>query len=101
MERKVKVIGGGFAGCEAAYQLAKRGIAVELYEMKPLKFSPAHSGNGLCELVCSNSFKAQRIGSAAGMMKAEMKMMGSLCVECAEMTAVPAGGALADRKSVV
>ncbi|MCQ2477190.1 MAG: methylenetetrahydrofolate--tRNA-(uracil(54)-C(5))-methyltransferase (FADH(2)-oxidizing) TrmFO [Clostridia bacterium] len=95
MERKVKVIGGGFAGCEAAYQLAKRGIAVELYEMKPLKFSPAHSGNGLCELVCSNSFKAQRIGSAAGMMKAEMKMMGSLCVECAEMTAVPAGGALA------
>ncbi len=95
MERKVKVIGGGFAGCEAAYQLAKRGIAVELYEMKPLKFSPAHSKNGLCELVCSNSFKAQRIGSAAGMMKAEMKMMGSLCVECAEMTAVPAGGALA------
>lgn len=95
MERKVKVIGGGFAGCEAAWQLSKRGIPVELYEMKPLKFSPAHSMEGLCELVCSNSFKAMRVGSAAGMMKTEMEMMGSLCVECAKATAVPAGGALA------
>ena len=92
---KVKVIGGGFAGCEAAWQLAQRGIEVELYEMKPKKFSPAHSAEGLAELVCSNSFKALRIESAAGMMKAEMEMMGSLCVKCAKETAVPAGGALA------
>lgn len=92
---KVKVIGGGFAGCEAAWQLANRGIEVEFYEMKPVKFSPAHSKEGLAELVCSNSFKAMRIESAAGMMKTEMEMMGSLCVECAKATAVPAGGALA------
>ncbi len=96
MERKkVKIIGGGFAGCEAAVQLSRRGIEVELYEMKPKVYSPAHSNENLCELVCSNSFKAMRLESAAGMMKAEMKMLGSLCVECAEKTAVPAGGALA------
>ncbi|MBR4450628.1 MAG: methylenetetrahydrofolate--tRNA-(uracil(54)-C(5))-methyltransferase (FADH(2)-oxidizing) TrmFO [Clostridia bacterium] len=96
MERKkVKIIGGGFAGCEAAVQLSRRGIEVELYEMKPGVYSPAHSNENLCELVCSNSFKAMRLESAAGMMKAEMKMLGSLCVECAEKTAVPAGGALA------
>ncbi len=92
---KVKIIGGGFAGCEAAWQLAKRGIESELYEMKPVRFSPAHSSEGLAELVCSNSFKALRVESAAGMMKAEMEKMGSLCVECAKATAVPAGGALA------
>ena len=92
---KVKVIGGGFAGVEAAWQLANRGINVELYEMKPVKFSPAHTGEGLAELVCSNSFKAMRLGCAAGMLKAEMELMGSLCVECAKATAVPAGGALA------
>ena len=92
---KVKIIGGGFAGAEAAWQLANRGIEVELYEMKPVKFSPAHSGEGLAELVCSNSFKAMRLGCAAGMLKAEMELMGSLCVECAKATAVPAGGALA------
>ena len=80
---KVKIIGGGFAGAEAAWQLANRGIEVELYEMKPVKFSPAHSGEGLAELVCSNSFKAMRLGCAAGMLKAEMELMGSLCVECA------------------
>ncbi|MBR6940819.1 MAG: methylenetetrahydrofolate--tRNA-(uracil(54)-C(5))-methyltransferase (FADH(2)-oxidizing) TrmFO [Clostridia bacterium] len=95
MEKKVKVIGGGFAGCEAAAQLARRGIAVELYEMKPVRFSPAHSDENLCELVCSNSFKAMRLGSAAGMLKAEMELMGSVCVSCAKETAVPAGGALA------
>lgn len=92
---KVRVIGAGFAGCEAAWQLASRGIEVELCEMKPVKFSPAHSNEDLAELVCSNSFKAMRLESAAGMMKAEMKLMGSLCMECAEKTAVPAGGALA------
>lgn len=92
---KVTVIGGGFAGVEAAWQLANRGIKVDLYEMKPVKFSPAHTGEGLAELVCSNSFKAMRLGCAVGMLKAEMEMMGSLCVECAKATAVPAGGALA------
>ena len=92
---KVKIIGGGFAGAEAAWQLANRGIETELYEMKPVRFSPAHSREGLAELVCSNSFKAMRLGCAAGMLKAEMELMGSLCVECAKATAVPAGGALA------
>ena len=92
---KVKVIGAGFAGVEAAWQLANRGIEVELYEMKPVRFSPAHSNEGFAELVCSNSFKAMRLGCAAGMLKAEMELMGSLCVECAKATAVPAGGALA------
>ena len=92
---KVKVIGAGFAGVEAAWQLANRGIEVELYEMKPVKYSPAHSGSGFAELVCSNSFKAMRLGCAAGMLKAEMEMFGSLCIECAKATAVPAGGALA------
>ena len=92
---KVKVIGAGFAGVEAAWQLANRGIEVELYEMKPVRYSPAHSLEGFAELVCSNSFKAMRLGCAAGMLKAEMELMGSLCVECAKATAVPAGGALA------
>ena len=95
MNNKAIVTGGGFAGVEAAWQLANRGIKVDLYEMKPVKFSPAHTGEGLAELVCSNSFKAMRLGCAAGMLKAEMEMMGSLCVECAKATAVPAGGALA------
>ncbi len=92
---KVKIIGGGFAGVEAAWQLANRGIEVELYEMKPVRYSPAHSSDGLAELVCSNSFKAMRLGCAAGLLKAEMELMGSLCIECAKATAVPAGGALA------
>lgn len=95
MTGKVKIIGGGFAGCEAAWQLAERGIETELYEMKPVKFSPAHSSEGLCELVCSNSFKAMRISSAAGMMKEEMRMLSSLCLKCADECSVPAGGALA------
>ena len=92
---RVKIIGAGFAGVEAANQLALRGIECELYEMKPVRFSPAHSSENLCELVCSNSFKAARLSSAAGMMKAEMRLLSSLCVECAKATAVPAGGALA------
>lgn len=95
MQEKITVIGAGFAGCEAAWQIANRGIKVRLYEMKPKEFSPAHKSENFCELVCSNSFKAKRIESAAGLLKAEMKRLGSLCVECAEKTAVPAGGALA------
>lgn len=91
----VKVIGAGLAGCEAAWQLANHNIDVELYEMKPVKYSPAHSYKGFAELVCSNSLKATRIDSAAGMLKEEMRMLGSLTMECAAQTSVSAGGALA------
>lgn len=95
----VKVIGAGLAGCEAAWQLAKAGIDVELYEMKPKKFTPAHKYMGFAELVCSNSLKADRIDSAAGMLKEEMRRLGSVTMECAAETKVSAGGALAvDRK---
>ncbi|MBE6852471.1 MAG: methylenetetrahydrofolate--tRNA-(uracil(54)-C(5))-methyltransferase (FADH(2)-oxidizing) TrmFO [Ruminococcus sp.] len=95
----VKVIGAGLAGCEAAWQLANAGIETELYEMKPAKFTPAHHYEGMAELVCSNSLKAARVDSAAGLLKEEMKRLGSLIVPCAEETQVEAGGALAvDRK---
>ena len=97
---KAAVIGGGFAGVECASQLAKRGIEVDLFEMKPTKYSPAHKSANLCELVCSNSFKAMRTESASGLLKAEMKILGSVCVECAEKSAVPAGGALAVDRDV-
>lgn len=91
----VKVIGAGLAGVEAAWQLANKGFDVTLYEMKPRKYSPAHHYKGFAELVCSNSLKAARVGSAAGMLKAEMRMFGSLTMEAAYATQVPAGGALA------
>lgn len=91
----IKVIGAGLAGCEAAWQLAKAGHEVELYEMKPKKFTPAHKYNGFAELVCSNSLKAERMESAAGMLKEEMRRLGSLVIECAYMSKVSAGGALA------
>ncbi len=95
----VTVIGGGLAGCEAAWQLASAGIKVNLYEMKPKKYSPAHHYEGLAELVCSNSLKAARHESAAGLLKEEMELLGSVIVPCAKLTAVEAGGALAvDRK---
>ena len=91
----VKVIGAGLAGCEAAWQLANAGIETELYEMKPVKFSPAHHYEGMAELVCSNSLKAARVDSACGLLKEEMRRLGSLIVPCAEETSVEAGGALA------
>ena len=91
----VKVIGAGLAGCEAAWQIANRGIPVTLYEMKPEKKSPAHRSAGYAELVCSNSLKAARVESAAGMLKQEMRMLHSLLMECADACIVPAGGALA------
>ena len=91
----VKVIGAGLAGCEAAWQIANAGISVDLYEMKPQKYSPAHHYNGMAELVCSNSLKAARLDSAAGLLKAEMERLGSLIVPCAKQTLVEAGGALA------
>lgn len=80
------VIGGGLAGCEAAWQLAQNGVAVTLYEQKPVHYSPAHHRNGLAELVCSNSLKADRLASAAGLLKAEMERMGSLLIPCARKT---------------
>lgn len=99
MNEYVKVIGAGLAGCEAAWQLAEAGINVRLYEMKPKKYTPAHKYSGFAELVCSNSLKAERIGSAAGMLKEEMRRLGSLTMLCAEKARVSAGGALAvDRK---
>ena len=91
----INVLGAGLAGCEAAYQIAKRGINVKLYEMKPNKKTPAHKSNNFCELICSNSLKASRIESAAGLLKEEMRRIGSLLMECADKSAVPAGGALA------
>ena len=91
----IKVIGAGLAGCEAAWQIACRGIKTELYEMKPIKKTPAHHSDGFAELVCSNSLKAARFASAAGMLKQEMRMLGSLLLECADKCSVPAGGALA------
>ena len=89
------VIGAGLAGCEAAWRLAQNGYKVDLYEMKPIRHSPAHKLDSFAELVCSNSLKADRISSAAGLLKAEMRIFGSLCLEAAEQTSVPAGGALA------
>lgn len=92
---KVTVIGAGLAGCEAAWKLANNGVLVDLIEMKPIKYTPAHKYHGLGELVCSNSLKAKRLGSAAGLLKEEMTLLGSLIIECANQTAVSAGGALA------
>lgn len=94
-EKRLTVIGAGLAGCEAAYAAAQRGVSVTLKEMKPQKFTAAHCSPLFAELVCSNSLKASRIESAAGLLKAEMKALGSLCVPIAEKCAVPAGGALA------
>ena len=95
MERKVSIIGGGLAGCESAYQLAKRGIKVDLYEMKPEKFSPAHSNQDLAEIVCSNSFKSNLHTNACGLLKEELRLLDSLLIKIADETAVPAGQALA------
>ena len=92
---KINVFGAGLAGCEAAWQIARRGVGVRLYEMKPLKKTPAHKSDMFCELICSNSLKAARIESAAGLLKEEMRRMGSLLMEAADNCAVPAGGALA------
>ena len=95
MIAQVSVIGAGLAGCEAAWRLAQEGINVRLYEMKPEKFTPAHKYKGFAELVCSNSLKAARLESAAGLLKHEMEMLGSLTVPCAKENSVEAGGALA------
>ena len=91
----ITVIGGGLAGCEAAYQIAKRGIKVKLYEMKPTKFSPAHNNKNLAEIVCSNSFKSNLLTNACGLLKEELRKMDSLLIKIADETQVPAGQALA------
>ena len=91
----VKVIGAGLAGCEAAWQIAQRGIAVELYEMKPAVKTDAHKADGFCELVCSNSFRGASITNAVGLLKEELRRMDSLVLACADVTRVEAGGALA------
>ena len=100
MKDYIVVIGGGLAGCEAAYQIAKRGIKVKLYEMKPKKFSPAHSNSNLAEIVCSNSFKSNLLTNACGLLKEELRRLDSLLIKCADETKVPAGQALAVDREV-
>ena len=95
MEKKVIVIGARLAGSEAAWQLAKRGVNVDLYEMRPKKMTPAHKTQNFAELVCSNSLRANNITNAVGLLKEEMRRLDSLIIKCADATQVPAGGALA------
>ena len=95
MNNYITVVGGGLAGCEATYQIAKRGIKVKLYEMKPKKFSPAHNNKRLAEIVCSNSFKSNAITNACGLLKEELRRLDSLLIKIADETSVPAGQALA------
>ncbi len=95
MEQYINVIGGGLAGAEAAYQIAKKGINVKLYEMKPKKFSPAHSNSQLAEIVCSNSFKSNLLTNACGLLKEELRRLDSLLIRIADEVQVPAGQALA------
>ncbi len=99
MKDYITVIGAGLAGCEAAYQIAKEGIKVKLYEMKPKKYSPAHSSENMAEIVCSNSFKSNLHTNACGLLKEELRILDSLLIKVADESAVPAGQALAvDRK---
>ena len=100
MRDYITIIGGGLAGTEAAYQIAKRGIKVKLYEMKPMKFSPAHSNQNLAEIVCSNSFKSNLLTNACGLLKEELRRLDSLLIKIADETSVPAGQALAVDREV-
>ena len=100
MKDYITIIGGGLAGCEAAYQIAKRGIKVKLYEMKPQKFSPAHTNKNLAEVVCSNSFKSNLHTNACGLLKEELRILDSLLIKIADETSVPAGQALAVDREV-
>ena len=95
MKDYITIIGGGLAGCEAAYQIAQKGIKVKLYEMKPVKFTEAHSNENLAEIVCSNSFKSNLHTNACGLLKEELRYMDSLLIKIADETQVPAGQALA------
>jgi methylenetetrahydrofolate--tRNA-(uracil-5-)-methyltransferase len=94
-QKKITIVGGGLAGCEAAWQAAQRGVSVTLHEMKPVKYSPAHGLPGLAELVCSNSLRGISLENAVGLLKEELRRCGSLMMEAADATSVPAGGALA------
>ncbi len=96
----VKIIGAGLAGCEAAWYLANKGVKVKLYEMRPKKMTPAHKSGGFAELICSNSLRASGIEVAVGLLKEEMKMLGSIIMEAALATSVPAGGSLAVDRSL-
>lgn len=100
MKDYINIIGGGLAGCEAAYQISKCGINVRLYEMKPTKYSPAHSNSNLAEIVCSNSFKSNLLTNACGLLKEELRMLDSLLIKIADETSVPAGQALAVDREV-
>ena len=95
MDKSANVIGAGLAGCEAAWQLANRGVKVTLFDMKPEKKSPAHNTDSFAELVCSNSLRADRLENASGLLKGEMRYLNSLIIQAADKTKVPAGGALA------
>ena len=95
MTKTVAVYGAGLAGCEAAWQAANRGVSVKLYEMKPQKYSPAHHSEKLAELVCSNSLRSDALSNAVGLLKEELRRSGSLMMEAADATRVPAGSALA------
>jgi len=94
-KKTITVVGGGLAGSEAAHQISKLGIKVKLLEMRPEKSSPAHNSNDLGELVCSNSLKSDSLDNASGILKQEMRELGSLIIEAADNTRVPAGKALA------
>ena len=100
MSGGVTVAGAGLAGCEAAWKCAEGGARVRLYEMKPKKFTPAHKNPDFAELICSNSLKAARLDSAAGLMKEEMRRLGSLLLKVADECSVPAGGALAVDRTI-
>src|SRR4249920_4123784 len=95
MSGKATIVGGGLAGCEAAWQLARRGLAVDLHEMRPLRGTPVHQTADLAELVCSNSLRGNALDQAAGLLKEEMRRMHSLIVRVADEVKVPAGSALA------
>ena len=95
MNETVKVIGAGLAGCEAAWQLAENGVPTELFDMKPGKLTPAHVSFDFAELVCSNSFRSNDLTNAVGLLKEEMRQLGSLIINCADESRIPAGGALA------
>lgn len=100
MQKAIDIYGAGLAGCEAAWQAARRGVPVRLYEMKPHKFSPAHHSEGFAELVCSNSLRSDCVSNAVGLLKEEMRRMDSLIMEAADATRVPAGSALAVDRSL-
>ena len=97
---RITVVGAGLAGCEAAYQASRLGAEVTLCEMKPQKYSPAHRSPLYAELVCSNSFRASALTNAIGLLKEELRRLGSLIMESADRSAVPAGGALAVDRDV-